>query len=107
MVQRSPVVVIRRETLLGMFGQLYSDEAVAHGMTPERADLLFASIPFRVMERQQAAAWAEIRKRDALFYERLENAGFLLGYGKDGTGFLPQTFRRAAAATMSTSVHRS
>jgi putative flavoprotein involved in K+ transport len=48
------------------------------------------------MERQQAAAFAEIRKRDALFYERLEKTGFLLSYGKDGSGLLPQLFARGS-----------
>lgn len=92
MLQRSPVVVIRRDSLLSTFDQLYSANAVAQGMTPEKADLLFASIPFRVMERQQVTAFTEVRKRDASFYQGLENAGFLISYGKDGAGVLPQIF---------------
>ena len=94
MVQRSPVPVIRRETLLGMFGQLYSEEARAHGMTPDKADLLVAANPLRVMERQQAAAMAEIRQRDAPFYQGLKDAGFLLANAKDDTGLLPALFAR-------------
>jgi putative flavoprotein involved in K+ transport len=96
MVQRSPTIVVRRESLLTGFGQLYSDEAIERGLTPERADLLFASVPLRVMERQQAAAHDAIRRSDAAFYRKLEDAGFLLGHGEDGTGFVPQLFRRGS-----------
>ena len=96
MVQRSPVIVIRREELLGMFAPLYSDAAVAHGMTAEKADLLFASLPLRVIERQQVAAFAEVRQRGEAFYEALANAGLMLSYGKDGSGFLPRLFARGS-----------
>ncbi len=96
MLQRSPTIVVRRERLLAGFGALYSDEAVERGMTPERADLLFASLPLRVMERQQAAAHDEIRRADEPFYQKLEDAGFLLSHGEDETGFVPQIFRRGS-----------
>jgi putative flavoprotein involved in K+ transport len=96
MVQRSPTIVMRREALLGIFCQLYSDEAVAHGITHEKADLLFASTPLRVLERQQSAAFGEIVRRDAAFYQGLRDAGFLLAYGKDGGGLLPQLNARGS-----------
>lgn len=96
MVQRSPTIIVRRELLLAEFRELYSDEAVERGMTSERADLLFASVPLRVMERLQAAAHDEIRRSDAAFYQRLEDAGFFLGHGEDGTGLVAQLFRRGS-----------
>jgi hypothetical protein len=48
------------------------------------------------MERRQAAVHDEIRRRDATFYRELEEAGFLIGHGEDGTGFVPQLFRRGS-----------
>jgi len=46
------------------------------------------------MERQQVAAHDKIRRRDAAFYQELENSGFLLGHGEDETGLVPRLFRR-------------
>jgi hypothetical protein len=96
MVQRSPTIIVQRDSLMSGFQELYSDEAHSHGITPEKADLLFASVPFRLMERQQAEVFSEIRRRDADFYQQLEHAGFQLSYGKDGSGLVPQIFRRGA-----------
>jgi putative flavoprotein involved in K+ transport len=96
MVQRSPTIIVQRGSLMTGFQELYSDEALKHGITPEKADLLFASVPFRLMERQQTEAFSEIRRRDADFYQQLENAGFQLSYGKDNSGLVPQIFRRGA-----------
>jgi putative flavoprotein involved in K+ transport len=96
MVQRSPTIVMRREALLHGFNELYSDAAVERGMTLQRADLAFASIPFRVLEAQQKTAYAEVKRQDADFYERLANAGFWLSDGEDGSGLLPHIFRRGA-----------
>jgi putative flavoprotein involved in K+ transport len=96
MVQRSPTIIVQRDSLMAGFQELYSDEALRHGITPEKADLLFASLPFRLMERQQTEVFSEIRRRDADFYQQLEKAGFQLSYGKDDSGLVPQIFRRGA-----------
>jgi cation diffusion facilitator CzcD-associated flavoprotein CzcO len=96
MVQRSPTIIVQRDSLMSGFQELYSDEAIKHGITPEKADLLFASLPFRLMERQQTVVFSEIRRRDADFYQQLETAGFQLSYGKDASGLVPQIFRRGA-----------
>ena len=96
MVQRSPTIIVRRDSLMNMFGNLYSDKAVENGISADKADLLFASVPLRLLERQQTEVFAELRRQDADFYQQLETAGFQLSYGEDGSGFLPQLFRRGA-----------
>jgi hypothetical protein len=49
MVQRSPTTAVKSETLMEVgFANLYSDETAKKGFTIERADLTFASIPFRL-----------------------------------------------------------
>ncbi len=96
MVQRSPVIIIRRDSLMKIFAELYSDGAVDRGMTPEAADLMLASLPFRLMADQHAKIFAEIMRQDSEHYRRLEQAGFLLSDGEDHSGFLPQLYRRGA-----------
>src|SRR5579872_1185476 len=84
MLQRSPTTVVRSETLMELgFEALYSEKAVKSGIATERADLLFAATPFRVMPRQQIPIYKEIRKRDAAFYARLAKSGFQLDFGED------------------------
>ncbi len=97
MVQRSSSIVVRSETLMEVgFGPLYSEEAVARGLTTERADLLFASMPFRLLPDFQRPLYEEIARRDADFYERLTAAGFAWDFGVDGSGLLMKALRTAA-----------
>ena len=67
-------------------GALYSEEAVAAGMTTEKADMIFASLPYRIMAGLQIPVYEQIRERDADFYARLEAAGFQHDWGEDGLG---------------------
>ena len=47
MIQRSPTIVIRSETLMELgFKALYSEQAVQSGITTEIADMISASVPF-------------------------------------------------------------
>ncbi|HXD64563.1 MAG TPA: NAD(P)/FAD-dependent oxidoreductase, partial [Solirubrobacteraceae bacterium] len=49
MVQRSSTHVVRSDTLMDIaLSGLYSEDAVAAGMTTEKADLTFASLPYRI-----------------------------------------------------------
>jgi putative flavoprotein involved in K+ transport len=96
MVQRSPTMVVRVAAIRQALADLYSEEATANGITAEKADLLFASMPHRLVAALQVSVFANIRERDAVFYERLEKAGFLLNYGEDESGLVPLLFRRAA-----------
>jgi putative flavoprotein involved in K+ transport len=97
MVQRSSTHVVKSDTLMDVaLGALYSEEAVAAGMTTEKADLTFASIPYRIMAELQIPVYEQIRERDADFYERLERAGFQHDWGEDGSGLFMKYLRRAS-----------
>jgi putative flavoprotein involved in K+ transport len=97
MVQRSSTHVARSDTLMDLaLGGLYSEQAASAGMTTERADLIFASIPYRIMPILQIPVYAEMAARDANFYARLEKAGFLLDFGEDGSGLFMKYLRRGS-----------
>ena len=72
MIQRSSTHVARSDTLMELaLGRLYSEAAVKAGITTDIADLLFASIPYRIMHTFQIPVYQEIARRDADLYERL------------------------------------
>jgi putative flavoprotein involved in K+ transport len=97
MVQRSSTHVVRSDTLMEVaLGALYSEEAVASGMTTERADMTFASVPYRIMAGLQVPVYEQIRERDADFYARLEKAGFQHDWGEDDSGLFMKYLRRAS-----------
>ena len=97
MVQRSSIHIVRSESLMDIaLGPLYSEEALAAGMTTYKADTVFASLPYRIMHECQIPVYDAIRERDADFYARLEKAGFLLDYGDDGSGLFMKYLRRGS-----------
>ena len=97
MVQRSSTHVVRSDTLMDIgLGDLYSERAVAAGITTEKADMIFASLPYRIMADFQIPLYDQMRERDAAFYERLERAGFLLDFGEDESGLFMKYLRRAS-----------
>ncbi len=97
MVQRSSTHIVRSDTLMEVgLGALYSEEAVAAGMTTEKADLVFASLPYAILHEFQIPAYAEMKKRDAEFYEGLEKAGFWLDWGDDDSGLFMKYLRRGS-----------
>lgn len=95
MVQRSSTHVVQSSSMIamGMLGP-YSEDAVEAGITTEKADLLTLSVPLRVLEGMQRAATQQLAERDAAFYKRLQQAGFLHDFGEDGTGGLMKALRR-------------
>ena len=93
MIQRSPTIVMRQESLIRAFTALYSDDAHARGITVEMADLLFASVPHRVLLQMHRQLVAQVKQEDAAFYERLRKTGFLLTFGEDDAGIFPQILR--------------
>ena len=94
MIQRSPSTVVTSETLLDVaFGPLYSEQAVASGITTDRADLIFASVPFALMADVHTELTGTMRERDGDLLERLRSAGFLLDFGCDGSGLVMKAFR--------------
>ncbi|MEM7325533.1 MAG: NAD(P)/FAD-dependent oxidoreductase [Actinomycetota bacterium] len=97
MIQRSSTHIARSETLMELaLGDLYSERAVADGLTTELADLIFASIPYRIMHTFQIPVYEEMARVDADFYERLEAAGFLHDWGDDGSGLFMKYLRRGS-----------
>jgi putative flavoprotein involved in K+ transport len=94
MLQRSPTTVVRSETLMELgFESLYSESAVRAGITTDKADLIFASTPFRIMHRAQVPIYREIRERDAALYHRLETSGFRCDFGEDESGLMMKALR--------------
>ena len=54
MVQRSSTHIVRSATLMEVgLGALHSEEAVAAGVTTEQADMIFASLPYRILHEFQ------------------------------------------------------
>jgi putative flavoprotein involved in K+ transport len=97
MLQRSSTLVVRSETLMDAgWGRLFSEDALRRGITTERADLTLATMPFRVMTETQKPVYAEIARKDAVFYERLRQAGFMLDFGEDGSGLSLKYMRRGS-----------
>ncbi len=57
MVQRSSTHIVRSSTLMEIgLGDLYSERAVRGGITTAKADLVFASLPYRIMNSVPEAA---------------------------------------------------
>ncbi|MGI9366163.1 MAG: NAD(P)-binding domain-containing protein, partial [Rhizobiaceae bacterium] len=97
MLQRSSSLVVRQDDYCEkLLGSLYSAEAVAQGMTTDRADLLQASMPLRLLETNHRAIWDGIREERCEYYEKLTKTGFTLDFAEDGTG-LGMKYRRTAS----------
>jgi putative flavoprotein involved in K+ transport len=95
LLQRSPTLVVRADTL-ARNRPLYSEEAVASGITTEMADLTTASMPYGALPKVMQPVVEQIRRDDADFYARLEKAGFKLTFGEDNTGIGPMYLRRGS-----------
>ncbi len=97
MVQRSSTHIVRSDSLMELaLGGLYSEEALAAGVTTAKADHIFASLPYRIMNEFQKPVYDAIRERDADFYARLEKAGFDLDFGDDDSGLFMKYLRRGS-----------
>jgi putative flavoprotein involved in K+ transport len=97
MVQRSSTHIVRSDTLMEIgLGDLYSERALAAGVTTRKADLIFASLPYRIMHEFQIPLYEKMRERDASFYADLEKAGFMLDWGADGSGLFMKYLRRGS-----------
>ncbi|MGY6652186.1 flavin-containing monooxygenase [Amycolatopsis sp. TRM77291] len=97
MVQRSSTHVVKSDSLMELgLGDLYSERAVRSGITTDKADMIFASIPYRIMPQFQIPVYEAIRERDKDFYARLEAAGFQHDWGDDGSGLFLKYLRRGS-----------
>ncbi|MFT5220867.1 MAG: putative flavoprotein involved in K+ transport [Gammaproteobacteria bacterium] len=97
MIQRSSTHIAKSETLMDLaLGGLYSEQAVANGVTTHKADMIFASLPYRILPALQVPVYAEMKERDKDLYDRLEKAGFMLDFGEDGSGLFCKYLRRGS-----------
>ena len=97
MVQRSSTHIVRSDTLMDVgLGGLYSEQAVQSGMTTEKADLIFASLPYKILPSFQIPLYDKMKEMDADFYAGLEKAGFWLDFGTDESGLFMKYLRRGS-----------
>ncbi len=97
MVQRSSTHIAPSDSLMELaLGGLYSEQAVKNGIDHHTADLVFASVPYKVMHTFHIPVYEEMKKRDADLYARLEKAGFMLDFGDDGSGLFMKYLRRGS-----------
>ena len=97
MVQRSSTHIVRSALLMEIgLGDLYSERAVKAGVTTAKADLIFASLPYRILNTFQKPVYDKIREIDADFYAALEKAGFKLDFGADDSGLFLKYLRRGS-----------
>lgn len=97
MVQRTSTHIVKSDSLMRhALGGLYSEEAIANGVTTDKADMIFASVPYKIMHTFQKPVYEKIADQDADFYARLKKAGFLLDWGDDGSGLFMKYLRRGS-----------
>jgi len=97
MIQRSSTHIAPSKSLMELaLGGLYSEEAVAKGIDHHKGDLVFASVPYKIMHSFHIPVYDEMKKRDAELYSRLEKAGFMLDFGEDGSGLFMKYLRRGS-----------
>ena len=97
MIQRSSTHIAPSESLMELaLGGLYSEQAVKSGIDHHKADLIFASVPYKIMHSFHIPVYEEMKKRDADLYARLEQAGFMLDFGVDGSGLFMKYLRRGS-----------
>ncbi|MGO2860693.1 MAG: flavin-containing monooxygenase [Brevibacterium sp.] len=97
MVQRSSTHIVKSDSLMEIgLGDLYSEKALANGVTTEKADLIFASLPYRIMHEFQIPLYDQMKERDKDFYQRMEAAGFDLDFGDDESGLFLKYLRRGS-----------
>jgi putative flavoprotein involved in K+ transport len=87
MVQRSPTMVVNVEP-----AQLYDSTYLGSGPLIETRDILNSGVPFPVVRIAHKLITDEVKRLDAPLLSRLEQAGFRLEFGEDGTGW-PLKFR--------------
>ena len=97
MVQRSSTHIVKSNTLMDVaLGDLYSERAVKNGIDHHKADLVFASVPYKILPGFQIPAYQKMAEIDADFYKRLEKVGFMHDWGDDGSGLFIKYLRRGS-----------
>ena len=95
MIQRSPTLVVRSDTL-ARARTLYSEAAAKAGITTDHADLTVASLPYALQPAASRPTVEQLKSDDADFYARLAAAGFRLTHGDDDSGIGPMYARRGS-----------
>ena len=96
-IQRSSTLVVNQaDYCKRILGPLYSAEAVASGISTDKADILQASMPLKLMEKNHKVLWDKIRDDRTKFYKSLTDTGFNIDFAEDGTG-LAMKYRRTAS----------
>ncbi len=88
MVQRSPTMVVNVDPS----AQLYDQSYLGDGPPIDIRDTLNSGTPLAVIKASHKLITHEVKKLDAALLRRLEQAGFKLEFGEDGTGW-PLKFR--------------
>ncbi len=97
MVQRSSTLVIKSDAVTTtLTGRLYSERALQEGITTEKADMLSASLPYKIMPELHRSLTQKIAAQDADFYVKLEKTGFMLDWGDDESGLSLKYLRRGS-----------
>ena len=97
MIQRSSTHIVKSDSLMEIgLGDLYSERAVAAGVTTFKADTIFASLPYRILHTFQIPQYEAMAERDKDFYDRLEKSGFRHDWGDDGSGLFMKYLRRGS-----------
>ena len=97
MIQRSPTMVVRSESLNEVIvSRLFSEAALKAGISTEKADFIGASNPFKLAAVTQKRFYEQIKVKDADYYQRLRKAGFMLTFGEDESGLGTMYMRRGS-----------
>ncbi len=97
MLQRTSTHIVKSESLMKYgLGPLYSEDALANGIDHHTADLIFASIPYKVLPEFQKPIYAQIKEQDADLYDRLDKRGFMMDWGDDDSGLFMKYLRRGS-----------
>src|SRR4051812_38874108 len=81
---------------MGSLGELFSERAVPGGLTTAQADLIFASLPFNILNHYHKAPYEKNRHDDADFFVWVEEDGFRLDFGDDDSGLFMKYLRRGS-----------
>eukprot|EP00250_Pteridium_aquilinum_P014525 c22041_g1_i1 orf=26-1807(+) len=93
MVQRSSTHILRSETMMREQFAYYCEGSK---YSTDDADILFASIPYKIFHKLQIPMFQRIAEIDAKFYDRLKESGFMLDFGEDGSGLFTKYLRRGS-----------
>jgi cation diffusion facilitator CzcD-associated flavoprotein CzcO len=82
LVQRSPTLIVNIEPSAQLPYALYDE-----GSSLEDCDLITTSMPFALMRKSHVRFTEQAKSMDRELLDRLEDVGFRLDFGEDGTGW--------------------